>query len=308
MSSSITPWQLKSAYEQGQNLMKMLRAESGSSLNDERMIELSYDLQAGSYVGALKDTTLLEHKRHYCGHAAAVINSLGPVTSLLDCGMGEGNMLWLMLSQLKQLPQHIHGFDLCWSRMAVARRWLSEQSPQFDVQIATGSLTEIPYMDSSVDVVWTNHSIEPNRGREAAILKELHRVCSRYVVMLEPAYELASDEARLRMDEHGYCRNLRGTAEELGFKIHRHEIFSGNRNPRNPTGLLILAKDENAAPAVPRRCCPAYKKELTEMADCWYSPESLRAYPILNGIPCLKTSQSIVASRLTDFLPAAKTA
>lgn len=305
MSSSITPWQLKSAYEQGQNLMKLLRTEAGTALNDERIIELSYDLQAGSYVQALSDTTLLERKRYYCGHAAAIMDSLGPVTSLLDAGMGEGNMLWLLISQMKQAPQHIHGFDLCWSRMAVARRWLAAQSPRFDIQIATGSLTEIPYMDNSVDVVWTNHSIEPNRGREAAILQELHRVCSRYVVMLEPAYELASDEARQRMDEHGYCQNLAGTARELGFRVYRHEIFTGNLNPRNLTGLLILAKNESAPPAVPRRCCPAYKKELTEMQDCWYSPESLRAYPVLNGIPCLRTNQGIVASRLADHLSSA---
>lgn len=303
MSTPITPWQLKSAYEQGQNLMKLLRADAGSTINEEKIIELSYDLQAGSYVGALADPVLLENKRKYCGHVAALLESLGPVTSFLDAGMGEGNMLWLTLSQMKQAPQHIHGFDLCWSRMAVARRWLAAQEPRLKVNIATGSLTEIPYMDSSVDVVWTNHSIEPNHGREAAILSELHRVCSRYVVMLEPAYELASDEARMRMDEHGYCRNLAGTAQDLGFRIVKHEIFAGNRNPRNPTGVLILAKDENAAPAIPRRCCPVYKKELTEMSDCWYSPESLRAYPILNGIPCLRGNQSIVASKLTDFLP-----
>lgn len=300
MSSSIKPWELKSAYQQGQNLMKMLRQEAGAQGNDEKMIELSYDLQAGSYVGALADPTLLARKREYCSHVAALLDSLGPIRSILDAGMGEGNMLWLTLSQMAQPPAQIHGFDLCWSRMAVASQWLEKQEPSFDIQISTGSLTEIPYMDSSVDVVWTNHSIEPNHGREAAILSELYRVCSRYVVMLEPAYELGSDEARKRMDEHGYCRNLAGIARDLGFRVMRHEIFEGNRNPLNPTALLILSKDETAAPVTPRRCCPVYKTELTPMRDCWYSKESMRAYPILGGIPCLRSSQSIVASKLAE--------
>ncbi|GAA5143233.1 hypothetical protein GCM10023213_30540 [Prosthecobacter algae] len=303
MSSAITPWDLKRAYQEGQNLMKILRQEAGATGNDEKMIELSYDLQSGSYVGALADPVLLAHKREYCRHVAALLESLGPVSSLLDAGMGEGNMLWLTLSQMVNPPLQVHGFDLCWSRMAVAREWLEKQEPCFEIQISTGSLTEIPYMDNSVDVVWTNHSIEPNHGREAAILSELHRVCRRYVVMLEPAYELGSDEARKRMDEHGYCRNLAGTAKELGFRVHRHEIFAGNRNPRNPTAVLILAKDENATPVTPRRCCPVYKTELTPMRDCWYSKESMRAYPILNGIPCLRSSQSIVASKLAETFP-----
>ena len=31
----------------------------------------------------------------------------------------------------------------------------------------------IPLLDDSVDIVFTSHAIEPNRGREKQILKEL---------------------------------------------------------------------------------------------------------------------------------------
>ena len=54
----------------------------------------------------------------------------------------------------------------------------------------------------------TIHPIEPNRGREEAILSELLRVARRALVMIEPSYETASAEARARMERLGYVRGL----------------------------------------------------------------------------------------------------
>ncbi|ODN65364.1 hypothetical protein A9E74_02832 [Methylophaga muralis] len=82
-------------------------------------------------------------------------------------------------------------------------------------------LFEIPLADSSVDIIYTSHSLEPNGGREEAALKELLRVARRAVILFEPIYELGNVEAQLRMDTHKYVKQLKNVAENLGGIVNK---------------------------------------------------------------------------------------
>jgi len=300
-AESIKPWDLKAAYEQGRNIMQVLRENAQSQVNDVRAIELSYDLQSGSYIRHAESKAGGEQCRSFTRHLVAVLAELGPVDSLLEAGVGEATTLWNLIDQWREGPREIHGFDLCWSRVACGARWLARQTPRFEITLTTATLSELPYGDDSFDVVYTVHAIEPNRGREEQILAELHRVASRYLVLLEPAYEMGSDEARARMDHHGYCRGLAETARSLGFEVQRHEMFEGSATALNPTALLVIAKNRAASAATPRFACPAYRTPMQRFSDCYYSPLSMRAYPIIGGIPCLRSDAGIVASKLGEL-------
>ncbi len=300
-SDSIKPWELQAAYEQGRNIMQMVRESTQSQMNDERAIELSYDLQSGSYIRAANTPEGREQRRAFAGHLAGILNDLGPMESLLEAGVGEATTLWHLLNQMPHTPRHVHGFDLCWSRVACGASWLARQTPRFEITLATASLFELPYQDNAFDVVYTSHAIEPNRGREEAILSELHRVTNKYLVLLEPAYELASEQARARMDQHGYCTGLAEKARSLGLDVRRHEIFVGSSTPLNPTGLLIIAKNPGATPAAPQFACPSYRTPMERMNDCFFSEQSMRAYPIIGGIPCLRGNVGIIASKLGEL-------
>lgn len=299
--NSIKPWEIREAYRNGQNLMKLLRERVSSACNDEQIIELSYDLQSGSYIEHVSTPTGKQHRETFARHLSEVFANLGPVQSLLEAGVGEATTLWHLINALKEKPEHIHGFDLCWSRVACGARWLSEQSPRFDIALSSASLIEMPYMDNSFDVVYTVHAIEPNHGREEAILREFFRVASRHVVLLEPAYEFASPEARARMESHGYCRSLTDAARKAGFEVARQELFEGSCTPMNPTGLWVLTKNASAPAASPQYACPRFRKSLKLMHDCFYSEDSMRAYPVIGGIPCLRSNSGIVASKLAEL-------
>ena len=299
--SSIKPWELKQAYAEGRNIMQMVRDSAQARTNDERTIEVSYDLQASSYIRLAETAEGRAQRQDFARQLTEVLTGLGPVDSLMEAGVGEATTLWHVVASLPQQPTHVHGFDLCWSRVGCGARWLERQVPRFDITLCTGSLLEVPYQDNAFDVVYTAHTIEPNHGQEEAILRELYRVTNRYLVLLEPAYELASPEARARMESHGYCRGLPEIARRLGWKVLRHELFGHSANPANPTGLILIEKAGAAAPAVPAFACPAYGTPLERMADCFYSEKSMRAYPIVGGIPCLRSHAAIIASKLGEL-------
>lgn len=298
----MSPGDLKKSYLKGHNLMKLLRKRNGLQGNDEQTIELSYDIQSGAYIRHAETVSGSEQRRNFGSHLVEVLKSLGPVGSLLEAGVGEATTLWHTLMQMETIPQHVHGFDLSWSRAACASRWLGEQHPHFSVTLCIASLRAIPYLNNSFDVIYTAHAIEPNGGQERDILSELYRVANRYLVLLEPAYEFAPAELRARMDEHGYCRGLAATARALGYDVTRHEPFSGSGTPNNPTSLVIIAKNPAAAPATPYFACPSHGTSLQHYGDCLFSDESMLAYPVLRGIPCLRRELGIIASKLTDFM------
>ena len=220
--------------------------------------------------------------------------------SILEAGVGEATTYAGVLQGLGEVIPN-YAFDLSWSRVAYARRWL-ENAGIMKATLTTGSLLQLPYADNSIDVVYTSHSIEPNGGYEEIILKELFRVAIRYVILLEPGYELATDEARERMDSHGYCRNLKGISESLGYDVIEHTLFPVTSNPLNPTSLTIIKKSDLISSVEYILACPKYKTPLEEIDGMMFSAEALVVYPIIGGIPCLRIENGVFASKYREMM------
>lgn len=295
-----TPRQLKALYEQGRNISAFLREAQGASENTEPIIEVSYDLQTGSYIAALENPAMARHKEEYTAEVARVVRALTAPESILEAGIGEGTTFAGVLSNLALPGLQCYGFDLSWSRVAFARRFLRGRGIE-GATLCTGSLFQIPFADGSVDVVYTSHTVEPNGGRERPILQELYRVARRYLVLLEPGYELAGAEARARMESHGYCRRLRETCVELGYRVIEHRLFPHSANPLNPTALTIVEKGAEARSGHVL-ACPRFKTPLVELGGALFSPEALCVYPVIAGIPCLRSENAIVASKFEEIV------
>jgi uncharacterized protein YbaR (Trm112 family) len=297
-----TPRQLKALYDQGRNISAILREERGLPHNTPEIIEVAYDLQTGSYIEGMKNEEMAKHKSEYAAEIARTILSLCRPGSVLEAGVGEATTLSGVLRSLGSLVGS-YGFDLSWSRVAYAEGWLYGQGID-NALLCVGDLLNVPFLDSSIDVVYTSHSIEPNGGSEESILRELYRVARRYLVLLEPGYELASDEARRRMERHGYCRNLKGTAEALGYQVLEHKLFPFTANPLNPTALTVIRKEADAEPPKKVLACPKFKTPLREVGGMLFSPEALTVYPIVGGIPCLRVENGIFASKYEEVMGA----
>jgi hypothetical protein len=101
----------------GNNITQLLRNERGLLHNTPEIIEIAYDLQTGSYVAAMENVAMQEHKKSYTSEIARVILSLCEPGSILEAGVGEA-------TTLSGVPQAVgsdvdgYGFDLSWSRVA----------------------------------------------------------------------------------------------------------------------------------------------------------------------------------------------
>lgn len=157
-----TPRELKTMYAQGQNISALLRKELNVSHNTPEIIEISYDMQTGSYIEAMKRDGTAKHKEEYTAEIASVTLSLCKPISVLEAGVGEATTLAGVLKHLGN-DVNSYGFDLSWSRVAYAKDWLHRQRITNTV-LCSGDLFNIPFLDSSIDVVYSSHSIEPNGG------------------------------------------------------------------------------------------------------------------------------------------------
>ena len=118
-------------------------------------------------------------------------------------------------------------------------------------------------------------------------------------MLLEPAFELADDKAKERMLKHGYVTKLRSTADDLGYEVISHRLFHPTSNPLNPTGLMVIRK-ENAENNLASFACPITKEVLALTKGVYFSKKALLAYPIIDQIPCLLTQNAIVATHFLE--------
>ncbi len=290
---------VKEIYSRGENIIQYLKSIGDNGKNTIEDILISYDFQSGSYIKNFADNK--EFQLNFSAAVAKSIDEIDNVESILEVGVGEATTLGTMVKKLKKRPPWILGFDISWSRLKFAQEFLKS----FDlrkVNLFTANLFEIPLMDNAVDVVYTSQSIEPNGGREEQALEELYRITGKYLILIEPSYEFAGDEAKARMREHGYVTELYATAVKLGYKVVEHRPFEYSPKPLNPLGLMIIEK-EGACSGDTGLVCPVSRTKLASYSDTLlYSKESFLAYPVIDGIPCLLKDNAILATHLlTDY-------
>lgn len=302
--------QARVLYEHGANVSAWLRDRFGTG-RDEEVVELSYDLQAGSYTAFRREHAAIAER--FADEAGALLDPcLLPGDLVLDAGCGEATTL-LDLSSRLSTPCHVAGLDLSWSRIRWARanaqaRGLAAVRPG-DLVVAT--MAALPLADHSVDVVVTNHALEPNRDTGAALLRELLRVARRRVLLLEPCYERVGAEIRERMDRHGYVTGLEAAAVDAGASVRRVVRLEGSGNPLNPTFFFEIEPARTVGghaakrPCSLRWCCPQTHEPLDDLGDCWHAAASGIAYPSIAGIPVLRAEKAVIATQLERPAPGA---
>ena len=295
----------KKAYADGKNITELLRAQKNTNINTSEIIEAAYDLQAGTYIDFVKkhpDKTSL-----YTTELAEILNKhTNQDDTLLDIGTGELTTLSFLISALAERPRNIYAFDISWSRIykgiAFSKNKLGNDYSKIHPFVA--DISEIPLLDKSINVTTSSHALEPNGGKLKELLLELFRVTIDKLVLFEPCYEINSKEGKDRMDSLGYIKNVEGIVSELGGNMIDKISIKNTSNPLNPTVCFVIKPPTTSSQPIKSRddifSVPGTNIPLKKIEDFYYSNETGLCYPILKGIPVLKTNCSILATSLAD--------
>ncbi|MBK8368415.1 MAG: methyltransferase domain-containing protein [Bacteroidetes bacterium] len=291
---------IKEIYEKGGNIIQFLKGSDTSTKNSLEDILISYDFQAGSYVEYVKNhPDFIENYSKLIASEFKKLNS--EISSIMEVGVGEATTLANVVEKLDNNNMDALGFDISWSRIHYGNKYIKDKK-LMNVDLFTGDLFNIPLSDNSIDIVYTSHTLEPNSGREREALEELYRVTNKFLILIEPAYELVNAELQKRMDSHGYVKNLVGISRELGYKIIENRAFELYSNKLNPSQIIIIEKQKNNSVKHSGFSCPITKTKLNKENEAfYYSTEGLLVYPIIKNIPCLLPQNAIVATHLKDF-------
>lgn len=288
-------------YRRNDNVAQTLRARRRRKTNGVPIIEVAYDLQAGTYVEAV-----LSHPQMYRDLAAEAASLLTPLLRpgdvILDIGSGEFTTLSGIANACLSPGHRVLGCELSLSRITVGRQYMA-RALRSDLKDAivpfVGEFGRLPLADKSVDIVLSSHAIEPNRGSERAILRELVRVARRGLLLIEPCYENASAEIRARMDSHSYARGIGAAIKAAGARLGDPMPMRNSANPLNPSFAFVAELDEPSPPR-PDRCwvCPETGLPLEDRGSIFFSAGSLLAYPVIDSTPILRRDAAVLYSAL----------
>jgi len=294
---------IKKLYESGENIIDFLKNKYGKNYDISDFSAISYDIQAGSYIEKSKLNP--EYEKVRGTEFSKILNQLGDYRVLLESGIGEGTSHASIAPFLSNNNYKLLGFDISYSRIQYANRFLNQQHNVMKNKLFLGDYLNCPLADNSVDIVYTVHSIEPSKGKELEIIKELYRVAGKYLVLFEPSYELGNTLSRQYIEKRSYVKNLHQATKDLNLKVIEYKIlFDSNDLTSNNTAVMVIEKDQDFISSNSDEIdwvCPITKTHLEDMGDCFYSQESLLLYPLVSSIPCLLAKNAIIASHFFNF-------
>lgn len=298
---------VREVYQNGGNIIKYLKENNDAAASLSEIIEISYDLQAGTYIQHVDSNA--DWAKSYWQEVAGLFLAHAPSSSaagltMLDVGSGELTSLSGIASLLpKDFAQEILAFDISWSRLIKGKSYLASRHRDIADQfrVFSADMLRIPLPANSVDLVTSNHALEPNRAQQLEMMTELFRVAKRRLVLCEPGYEIASPEARNRMDEHGYIKDLDSTVAALGGEMVAKIPLKTVANPLNPTVCYVIdVKKHNATSNPPHFTVPGSDAPLREVRGFYHNQQAGLSYPVLDGVPILRAKNAIVSTALLD--------
>lgn len=290
-------------YNNGGNVMDYLKRNYGNQYNISKYIEISYDLQAGSYIKNFNQNK--DEKIKYIKEASNFISShIDSNDYILNVGAGELWTISLINDHLNKSAGCIYNLEISWSRLFKGIDFWNEWNKKNTNMVPMiADMLQIPLPSKSIDIVTSSHGLEPNGSKLKCIIKELFRVTRKKCVLFEPSYDHATPEGQLRMDKLGYIKNIEETAKDLGGSVLDVQLLKNSSNPLNPTACFVLEPPSSETPVnlhsnhftVPGTDLPLEKKE-----QFYISRNTGLVFPVLGSVPILKHEHAILATAFTE--------
>jgi len=278
--------ELRAARLEGQNLTELI-TKWGIPIDFE-VISLIYEMQAGTYTTYANENP--EFTERFAKEISETLSKyISKESTILDCGTGESNIFIPILKNLG-IKSGV-GIDASISRLTWAKN--NAVSSGLDLKLAAADFGRLPLPDKSVDAVLTVHALEPNGGRECDLIRELGRVARKYIFLVEPDFENASSQQKLRMDKLNFVRNLDGAIAQSGFSISEKVPVNNNSRVLNSASITVveISQSDPIKSVGLDWVDPIFRQPLIEFENGLYNGMGLW-YPIIRGIPLLCDSDA----------------
>ncbi len=281
---------LKVLYKKKANIQRFL--DRKNFLN-QTAIQLSYDLQSGSYIKKLRKYKKIDQKVFNIFNKILTDN-FSNISSVLDFGSGELTRFMYVIDHLKKKKIKFFACDLSLNRLFLGKNFFKKKilRDKIDIEIFTIDNFRIPLPDNSIDVIITCHAIESNRKNMKKIIKELFRVSKFGLCLMEPHYEIANIQQKKRMD---YYKYIKGVPKFLTKQNYDHKIIKKkfHINPNNPSSIFIIKKKYSKKISKLNFIDPINRKNLRKLKNFYYSNGSSRLYPAFDGITIFSNNSGI---------------
>ncbi len=282
---------LKVAYKKKLNIQKFLNKKK---LISQKVIQLSYDLQSGSYIKKLSKYKKID-KKVFNIFNKTLTNNFKNINSILDFGSGELTRFMYVIDHLKRKKKiKYFACDLSLNRLFLGKNFYKKKilKNKINLEVFTIDNLRIPLPDNSIDVVITCHAIEPNQKNMKNIIKELYRVSKMGLCLMEPHYELGNIYQKKRMDYYKYVKGIPVflKKEKYNYKIIKKDFHI---NPNNPSSIFVIKKNQSKKIPKLKFIDPISRKNLRKLKNFYYSDDSSRLYPVFDGISIFSNNSGI---------------
>lgn len=235
--------------------LRSLESDAGfvKTIEDSRDIYEQYgDREQSDYLrrsrycvdsGKVKKLPYKKIREKYLGYLYQefeAINSARTPLKILEVGCGNCINLVNLTRRFKGAAD-LYGIDISARRLQVARDFFKEDLA--GVQLHEASITQkTDWEDGYFDVVFSMHCLEQIAHETKAAVKEMYRLASRKLVMIEPVFELGNPTQKLYLYHSDHCRILLKTIQALDYGITRLEALNIQSNPVNQSSIVVIEK------------------------------------------------------------------
>tara|TARA_Y100000768_G_scaffold370768_1_gene336842 strand:+ start:144 stop:1034 length:891 start_codon:yes stop_codon:yes gene_type:complete len=224
---------------------------------DVNNVKKKYDDIAGSYVDDIKrenkkcliqsGNNVLECygdiKEYYAYCISNIIQNFNS-KRVLEVGAGELTQYYLIKKYLDKKKFGLErscALDLSLKRLEIGKKFLNSKNQ--NIEIFQGDAQKMPFKENEFDFLYTCHCLEQVPHLFEACLKEMLRVSKKYILLIEPSYELTNIVTRNYIYKKHYIKIsdkiLNKTLKNISYKRFKMPIFQYIDGAE----LVIIEKD-----------------------------------------------------------------
>ena len=282
----------KKAYLKNRNIQKFLQKKF--RLSKSEITNISYNIQTGSYINFFKTLSKKKKEKIYKPFFDAINKYFPGKKEILDFGCGELTNSYYFFKNINNVSK-FYANDISLNRLLVGKKYLKNISSAKEIKkftIFCSSYKELPFLDNSIDLVISNHSLEPNNKYKDQILKELFRVSRKGLCLIEPHFEISGIKQKKRMKSFGYVSGLEKSLKRLNcnFFVIKKKFHLNNDN----VSSIFIVKKKKILKKTPSYFIDCQsKKKLILKKNHLYSKDNFRLYPSIYEVPVFSEHSQI---------------